>query len=74
MNTPECSAEFEDIRTRCYRCGAPACGGCSALVTSRGRRVRLCADCLESEREELALPPEVISRLGLTPLTEGGRP
>jgi hypothetical protein len=70
MNTPDCEAPLGVIgvetRSRCFRCGGPCCKKCSALVTDGGRRRRICADCLESEREEISIPDEVAQQLGLT--------
>lgn len=71
MNTPDCirplGSDWSDpIRTRCFRCGGSCCKSCSALVTDGGRRRRICADCLETERDEIVVPSAVVKRLGLT--------
>lgn len=49
LNTIDCeapiSAEGYSIRTRCYRCGQPACAGCSVIKVEHGKRIRVCNDC-----------------------------
>jgi len=55
LNVSECEDHCGlRIRSACYRCGGPACRACSRLVIWRGKRIRMCNDCLESEPEREA--------------------
>lgn len=53
LNTIGCG--IGPVRTRCYHCGQVACPGCSRLRIWRGKRVRLCNDCVggyQSDEDE----------------------
>lgn len=51
LNDIGCSSAFgEKIRTRCYVCSRFACkSSCSKLRVRRGRRARVCNDCIHDE-------------------------
>jgi hypothetical protein len=68
LNNIDCEAppgSYGSIRTTCFRCGNPACKGCSTKVRYLGRQRRICADCIEDHRDELEVPASEMLRLGL---------
>ena len=75
LNTPECLGGVVGERmVRCFSCGATVCKNCSTLTRRyyRWRRVRICADCQEDRREDVAAGAIVLATPPATPVQVKG--